>query len=190
MIDTISTIINQRKWFFQKKQQLKIKASHFTNLSVSLHSSVPFTNNHKKIIWGVKREVIKMQSLERNHWSDHDRQSGREDWGQAMSLIGGLMWSYKVEEVDASSNAKDHMLVLHRAFGSRICRVHWATIRVHQVWPKPSCKAEWKGGGRQGRQRKRWEDNPFIRSGQNHLARHSEREKKTRQTEKEGGGQQ
>ena len=30
---------------------------------------------------------------------------------------------------------------------------------VHQVWPKPSCKAPWKGGRRQGRQRKRWEDN-------------------------------
>ena len=29
---------------------------------------------------------------------------------------------------------------------------------VHQVWPKPSCKAQWKGGRRQGRQRKRWED--------------------------------
>ena len=27
---------------------------------------------------------------------------------------------------------------------------------VHQVWPKPSCK---KGGRRQDRQRKRWEDN-------------------------------
>ena len=30
---------------------------------------------------------------------------------------------------------------------------------------------------------------PFIRSGQNHLARHSERGKKTRQTEKEVGRQ-
>ena len=30
---------------------------------------------------------------------------------------------------------------------------------VHQVWPKPSCKAQGKGGRRQGRQRKRWEDN-------------------------------
>ena len=30
---------------------------------------------------------------------------------------------------------------------------------------------------------------PFIRSGQNHLARHSEREKKTRQTEEEVGKQ-
>ena len=33
---------------------------------------------------------------------------------------------------------------------------------VHQVWPKPSCKASEttvKGGRRQGRQRKRWEDN-------------------------------
>ena len=30
---------------------------------------------------------------------------------------------------------------------------------------------------------------PFIRSGQNHLARHSEREKKTRQTEEEVGRQ-
>ena len=30
---------------------------------------------------------------------------------------------------------------------------------------------------------------PFIRSGQNHLARHSEREKKTRQTEEEMGRQ-
>ena len=29
---------------------------------------------------------------------------------------------------------------------------------VHQVWPKPSCKTV-KGGRRQGRQRKRWEDN-------------------------------
>ena len=31
---------------------------------------------------------------------------------------------------------------------------------------------------------------PFIRSGQNHLARHSERGKKTRQTEEEVGRQQ
>ena len=30
---------------------------------------------------------------------------------------------------------------------------------------------------------------PFIRSGQNHLARHSERGKKTRQTEEEVGRQ-
>ena len=30
---------------------------------------------------------------------------------------------------------------------------------------------------------------PFIRSGQNHLARHSERGKKTRQTEEEMGRQ-
>ena len=30
-----------------------------------------------------------------------------------------------------------------------------------------------------------WTFLPFIRSGQNHLSRHSEREKKTRQTEKE-----
>ena len=30
---------------------------------------------------------------------------------------------------------------------------------VHQVWPKPSCKAQKKGEKRQGRQRKRWEDN-------------------------------
>ena len=30
---------------------------------------------------------------------------------------------------------------------------------VYQVWPKPSCKAQWKGGRRQGRQKKRWEDN-------------------------------
>ena len=30
---------------------------------------------------------------------------------------------------------------------------------------------------------------PFIRSGQNHLARHSERGKKTRQTEEEAGKQ-
>ena len=36
---------------------------------------------------------------------------------------------------------------------------------VHQVWPKPSCKAKSifqgtvNGGRRQGRQRKRWQDN-------------------------------
>ena len=30
-----------------------------------------------------------------------------------------------------------------------------------------------------------WSGLPFIRSGQNHLARHSERGKKTKQTEKE-----
>ena len=30
-----------------------------------------------------------------------------------------------------------------------------------------------------------WSCFPFIRSGQNHLARHSEREKKTRQTKEE-----
>ena len=34
-----------------------------------------------------------------------------------------------------------------------------------------------------------WTCLPFIRSGQNHLARHSEREKKTRQTEEEVGRQ-
>ena len=34
-----------------------------------------------------------------------------------------------------------------------------------------------------------WSCLPFIRSGQNHLARHSERGKKTRQTEKEVGRQ-
>ena len=32
-----------------------------------------------------------------------------------------------------------------------------------------------------------WSCFPFIRSGQNHLARHSEREKKTRQTKEEVG---
>ena len=32
-----------------------------------------------------------------------------------------------------------------------------------------------------------WSCLPFIRSGQNHFARHSEREKKTRQTEEEVG---
>ena len=57
-----------------------------------------------------------------------------------------------------------------------------------------------KRGRRQGRQRKRWEDSirewtvvrsclTFIRSGQNHLAGHSERGKKTRQTEEEVGRQ-
>ena len=34
-----------------------------------------------------------------------------------------------------------------------------------------------------------WSCYPFIRSGQNHLARHSERRKKTRQTEEEVGRQ-
>ena len=34
-----------------------------------------------------------------------------------------------------------------------------------------------------------WSHFPFIRSGQNHLARHSERGKKTRQTEEEVGRQ-
>ena len=34
-----------------------------------------------------------------------------------------------------------------------------------------------------------WSCLPFIRSGQNHLKRHSEREKKTRQTEEEVGRQ-
>ena len=34
-----------------------------------------------------------------------------------------------------------------------------------------------------------WSCLPFIRSGQNHLARHSERGKKTRQTDEEVGGQ-
>ena len=29
---------------------------------------------------------------------------------------------------------------------------------IHQVLPKPSCKGTVKGGRRQGRQRKRWED--------------------------------
>ena len=35
-----------------------------------------------------------------------------------------------------------------------------------------------------------WSCLPFIRSGQNHLARHSERGKKTRQTKKEVGRRQ
>ena len=35
-----------------------------------------------------------------------------------------------------------------------------------------------------------WTCLPFIRSGQNHLARHRERGKKTRQTEEEMGKQQ
>ena len=35
-----------------------------------------------------------------------------------------------------------------------------------------------------------WSCLPFIRSGQNYLARHSKREKKTRQTEGELGGHQ
>ena len=30
---------------------------------------------------------------------------------------------------------------------------------VHQVWPKSSCRGTVKGGRRQSRQRKRWEDN-------------------------------
>ena len=30
---------------------------------------------------------------------------------------------------------------------------------VHQVWPKPILQGRVKGGRRQGRQRKRWEDN-------------------------------
>ena len=34
-----------------------------------------------------------------------------------------------------------------------------------------------------------WSRFPFIRSGQNHLARHSERERKTRQTDEEVGRQ-
>ena len=34
-----------------------------------------------------------------------------------------------------------------------------------------------------------WSCIPFVRSGQNHLARHSEREKKIRQTEEEVGRQ-
>ena len=57
-----------------------------------------------------------------------------------------------------------------------------------------------KAGRRQGRQRKRWEDSirewtvvrsclTFIRSGQNHLARHGEREKMTKQTEEKIGRQ-
>ena len=29
---------------------------------------------------------------------------------------------------------------------------------MHHVWPKPSCKGTVKGGRRQGRRRKRWED--------------------------------
>ena len=33
-----------------------------------------------------------------------------------------------------------------------------------------------------------WSCLPFIRPGQNHLARHSERRKKTRRTKEEGGG--
>ena len=51
-----------------------------------------------------------------------------------------------------------------------------------------------KGGGRQGRQKETqtavvWSCLPFIRSGQNHLARHGERGRKTRQTEEEVGRQ-
>ena len=39
------------------------------------------------------------------------------------------------------------------------------------------------------RRKLQWPSLPFIRSGQNHLARHSERGKKTRQTEEEVGRQ-
>ena len=49
-----------------------------------------------------------------------------------------------------------------------------------------------RGGRRQGRQMKRWEDNIREWTGlefANHLARHSERGKKTRQTEEEVGRQ-
>ena len=39
-------------------------------------------------------------------------------------------------------------------------KLQWyGQVSVHQVWPKPSCKGTVKGGRRQGRQRKRWEDN-------------------------------
>ena len=41
------------------------------------------------------------------------------------------------------------------------CKLQWYPVmsHIHQDWPKPSCKAQWKGGRRQGGQRKRWEDN-------------------------------
>ena len=50
---------------------------------------------------------------------------------------------------------------------------------VHQVWPNPSCKAQWKGGRRQGRQTKRWEDNIREWTG-------LEFAKSQRQTEEDG----
>ena len=36
---------------------------------------------------------------------------------------------------------------------------------VHHVWPKPSCKAQWKREEDKARQRKRWEDNIAEWSG-------------------------
>ena len=41
----------------------------------------------------------------------------------------------------------------HNCSGVDMSHVH------HQVWPKLFCKARWKGGRKQGRQKKRWEDN-------------------------------
>ena len=48
---------------------------------------------------------------------------------------------------------------------------------------------EEEGGGRRRGGEKVWSCLPFIRSGQNHLAKHSERGKNTRQTEEEVGRQ-
>ena len=67
---------------------------------------------------------------------------------------------------------------------------------VHQVWPKPSraggstsamVRGRLPDHGKETQTAVVWSCLPFIRSGQNHLARHSERGKKTRQTEEEVG---
>ena len=56
---------------------------------------------------------------------------------------------------------------------------------VHQVWPKPSCKAQCKGGRRQGRQGKRWEDN--IREWTGLEFTKSQRAVENRKMEETGG---
>ena len=65
----------------------------------------------------------------------------------------------------------------------RPCYQRWSSCHI------PAGKTTWKPPDDriEGQTAVVWSCLPFIRSGQNHLARHSERGKKTRQTEKEVG---
>ena len=74
-----------------------------------------------------------MQPLQRNHWSDHERwrgYAGRLAVMQRPSLTG-LVGRYEVEKVDASSNAEDHLLFFHRAFGSTVCTAQRTAGKEH-----------------------------------------------------------
>ena len=45
--------------------------------------------------------------------------------------LTGLVGRYEVEKVDASSNAEDHLLFFHRAFGSTVCTAQRTAGKEH-----------------------------------------------------------